>query len=116
MITVRAMALQAARAAPDRDREYVALASLAETQLGLEPTPVTWPIGTGTDFQGVADRRDRSFWRFERTAHGAKAASEERFDADRLGEFGEVGLASAHDIELLDVVGADHDQKAVAQP
>ena len=82
-----------------------------ENQLGLEPTPVTWPVGTGTEFQGVADRRDRTFWRFERTAHGAKAATEERFDSDRLDQFGDVGVASAHDIELLDEVGANHDQK-----
>src|SRR5688500_7773832 len=46
-------------------------------QIGLEPTPVTWPVGEPGDFRGVIDRRDRSFHRFVRTAHGATMAHEE---------------------------------------
>ena len=82
-----------------------------ETQLGLEPTPVTWPVGMGFEFQGVADRRDRSFWQFERTAHGAKEATEKQLKITDLAELGEVGSAASVDIELLDEVGIDHDQK-----
>ena len=82
-----------------------------EARLGLHATPVTWPVGTGTEFQGVVDRRDNSFWRFTRTAHGKKEAHEERFDTAQLSGFGETGIAAAADVELLDAVGADHDQK-----
>ena len=39
-----------------------------EHQIGLTPTPVTWPIGHPGDFRGVVDRRDGTFTRFTRTA------------------------------------------------
>src|SRR5690606_19425080 len=53
-----------------------------ETQLGLVPTPVTWPVGAGNDFQGVVDRRDGKVWRSVRSTPGAKQA-EEAARADR---------------------------------
>jgi peptide chain release factor 3 len=46
-------------------------------QIGVEPTPVTWPVGEPGDFRGVIDRRDRTFHRFARTARGATVAQEE---------------------------------------
>ena len=82
-----------------------------ESQLGLTPTPVTWPIGMGPDFVGVIDRRDGALWRMERTAHGAKEATEVRIEADDLSSHGDAGTAAAHEVELLDAVGAAHDQE-----
>ena len=73
-----------------------------ETQLGLTTTPVTWPIGMGPEFVGVIDRRDGALWKMERTAHGAKQASEVRMDAEDLTAQGEVGATAAHEVELLD--------------
>ena len=46
-------------------------------QIGVEPTPVTWPVGDPGDFRGVIDRRDHTFHRFERTARGATVGTEE---------------------------------------
>ena len=41
-----------------------------EQQIGLVPTPVTWPVGIAGDFRGVVDRRDGLFTRFTRVARG----------------------------------------------
>ena len=45
---------------------------------GLEPTPLTWPVGIAGDFRGVLDRATGDFIRFTRTAGGATIAPEER--------------------------------------
>lgn len=82
-----------------------------EKQLGMMGTPVTWPVGQGSEFEGVADRRDSSFWRFQRTAHGAKAALEEHVEGHLLAGHGEIGETAAMEIDLLSGVGADHDQE-----
>jgi peptide chain release factor 3 len=41
---------------------------------GLEPTPLTWPVGIAGDFRGVLDRSTGDFVRFTRTAGGATIA------------------------------------------
>jgi small GTP-binding protein len=45
---------------------------------GLEPTPLTWPVGIAGDFRGVLERSSGDFIRFTRTAGGATVAPEER--------------------------------------
>ena len=50
---------------------------------GLQPTPLTWPVGIAGDFRGVLDRRDGSYRRFTRTAGGATIAPEETLDRRR---------------------------------
>ncbi len=82
-----------------------------EQQLGIAGTPVTWPVGMGPGFQGVVDRRDGAFWKFGRTAHGAKRADEERLEGESLVEHGEHGRIAAGELELLEAVGADHDDE-----
>jgi peptide chain release factor 3 len=83
-----------------------------ESQLGIIATPVTWPIGMGPDFEGVADRRDSTFWKFERTAHGAKVGAEERIPDAELAERGQVGATAHGEIELLTEVGATFDAES----
>ncbi len=83
-----------------------------ESQLGLHPTPVTWPVGSGPDFTGVVDRRDGSLWRFGRTAHGARQADETHETDPDLAAAGRSGATAADELELLEAVGATHDQKA----
>ncbi|MPZ54604.1 MAG: peptide chain release factor 3 [Acidimicrobiia bacterium] len=77
-------------------------------QLGLDTTPMTWPVGAGTEFEGVIDRRDHAFWKFDRTSHGAKVGKEER----QTLETGQDPIRdeALQEIELLDAIGADHDQ------
>src|SRR3954466_2926988 len=38
--------------------EPLELLDAIEHQIGLRPTPVTWPVGVGESFAGVVDRRD----------------------------------------------------------
>lgn len=82
-----------------------------ERRLGLTATPVTWPLGLGPDFQGVVDRRTGNVLRNERTSHGATRAREEEASRDTLDSYGEEGAIAGSELDLLDAIGADHDQK-----
>ncbi len=80
-----------------------------EDQLGIGATPVTWPIGNGSDFIGVVDRRDRTLWRFERTARGSSIGAERASVLDV--EESETASRVAQELGLLDAVEADHQPK-----
>jgi len=42
-------------------------------QIGLRPTPVSWPVGIPGEFRGVIDLRENSFVRYMRTARGVRS-------------------------------------------
>src|SRR4029079_1802374 len=63
-------------------RDPLELLDEIEKQIQLRPTPVTWPVGDGDEFQGLIDRRTGLYKRFTRTARGASAAAEETTDVD----------------------------------
>jgi len=74
-----------------------------ERQIGVVPTPVTWPVGISGDFRGVVDRRDGSFTRYERVARGSRIAPEELVDADRAAaEEGPAWQATMDELDLLE--------------
>ncbi|MGZ8624938.1 MAG: peptide chain release factor 3, partial [Actinomycetota bacterium] len=77
-----------------------------EGRLSIRATPINWPVGLGSEFKGVVDRRAAAFIRFGRTAGGATAALEERFELSRLEHEGYEGIAALEEIALLDGVGA----------
>lgn len=88
----------------------LALLDQITDQIGLAPTPVTWPVGIPGDFRGVIDRRTGDFVRFTRTARGSTAAPEEIVDADRAAaEEGDAWAQAAEEVALLAEVGATHD-------
>jgi peptide chain release factor 3 len=88
-------------------RDPLELVDELEEQINLQATPVTWPVGIPGDFRGVIDRRDGSFIRFTRTAHGATESPEELVDASRAGaEEGEWWSRAKEECELLDQVGS----------
>ncbi len=91
-------------------RDPLELLDEIEEQIGLRPTPVTWPVGIAGDFRGVVDRRTGEFVRYGRTAHGARTASEERVEPElaRLSEGGAWEQA-AEEVALLEAVGANFD-------
>jgi peptide chain release factor 3 len=79
-------------------------------QLGLIPTPVTWPVGIPGDFRGVVDRRDGSFVRFTRSARGATQAAEEHLDAEQAAATeGQAWADAQEEVGLLAATGADLD-------
>ena len=91
-------------------REPLELLDEIEEQIGLRPTPATWPVGISGDFRGVVDRRTGEFTRFTRTTRGSAIAPEEIVDADRAAAEEGSAWTHAHDESgLLDAVGADVD-------
>jgi len=91
-------------------RDPLELLDEIEAQIGLRPTPVTWPVGIPGDFRGVIDRSDGDFIRYLRTARGATAAPEERLEpeqaaAEETGAWHQASETTA----LLDEVGATLD-------
>ena len=57
-----------------------ALLDEIEKEIGLRPTPLTWPVGVAGDFHGVLDRRDGHFVKYTRTAGGATRAPVEHLE------------------------------------
>jgi peptide chain release factor 3 len=78
-----------------------------EEQIGLRPTPATWPVGIPGDFRGVIDRNSGEFTRFTRTVRGSAIAPEELVAAEKAAqEEGTAWSQAIDDVELLDAVGA----------
>ena len=91
-------------------RDPLELLDEIEEQIGLRPTPATWPVGISGDFRGVVDRRTGEFTRFTRTTRGSAIAPEEIVEAERAAV--EEGSAWSHALDeagLLDAVEADVD-------
>ncbi len=90
--------------------EPIELLDQIEEQIGLRPTPATWPVGSHGDLRGVIDRRTDVFTRFTRTARGSQIAPEEDVPADRAAdEEGAAWTKASDESELLDAIGADVD-------
>ena len=84
-----------------------------EKQIGLRPTPLTWPVGVAGDFRGVLDRRTGGFVRYTRTAGGSTRAPEEHLDAAAAAAAEPERWEEAQEgHELLSADGADHDQES----
>jgi peptide chain release factor 3 len=91
-------------------RESLELLDEIEDQIGLRPTPATWPVGLSGDFRGVIDRRTGRFTRYTRTARGGAIAPEEDVDPERAAVEEGSAWSHAHDeCGLLDAIGADVD-------
>jgi peptide chain release factor 3 len=94
-------------------RDPLELIDEIEEQIGLRPTPATWPVGVPGDFRGVIDRRSGEFVRYQRTARGATAAREEVVDIDRAAaEEGQWWDQAVEECALLEAVDARVDVKS----
>lgn len=89
------------------------LLSEIEKELGVEAVAMNWPIGNGPTFQGVYDLREKTVFRFERTAHGASRApvAVSGIDDPQLGQT--LGVAAWQELreagELLEGAGSSFD-------
>jgi peptide chain release factor 3 len=91
-------------------RDPLELLDEVEQQIGLRPTPATWPVGQSGDFRGVIDRRTGDFVRFTRVARGASIAPEEIVSPEIAAqEEGAAWQTALDGIGLLDAIGADVD-------
>ncbi len=92
-------------------RDALGLMDEIEQQIGLRPTPLTWPVGISGDFRGVLDRRTGGFVRYQRTAGGATRAPEEHLTAaEAEASEGDVWATAHEEHDLLALDGAGHDQ------
>jgi len=93
--------------------DALALMDEVRAKTGLEPTPLTWPVGIAGDFRGVLDRRTGEFVQFTRTAGGATIAAEQVVPAEAaLARQGSLWSTAVEESELLSATGADHDQES----
>ncbi|MGV0335943.1 peptide chain release factor 3 [Corynebacterium kroppenstedtii] len=85
-------------------------------KIGLQPTPLFWPVGMAGDFHGLA-RRDADgsvteYIHFLRTAGGSTIAPEEHYSPDEASsKEGDVWDSALEECELLTMDGAIHDQE-----
>ncbi len=97
-------------------RDPLSLLDEIESELGLTPWAVNWPIGSGEQFRGVIDRRTRRVILFSRAERG-RQSEELEMDADdpRLLELVESDLLelALEELELLEAAGAELDLEMV---
>ncbi|MGA7671252.1 MAG: peptide chain release factor 3 [Nitrolancea sp.] len=88
-----------------------------EQTLGLDVCPMNWPIGDGTEFQGVYDRGTEQVHRFARTEHGARRAPVQAAGIDDVKLDQILGPAPAaklrESVELVEVAGYEFDRERV---
>lgn len=79
-----------------------------EDQIGLVPTPVTWPVGIPGDFHGVIDRRADGFIEFERTGRGGASEAQELVltPDEAAARYGADWEQAIEECALLEEVGA----------
>ncbi len=98
-------------------RDPLALLDELESVLGIGAFPVNWPIGTGSEFQGVYDRRTKQMHLFERTVGGQFRAPVELGGLDhavireRLNE--ETCRRTIEELEMLEHAGETFDEGTV---
>ena len=93
-------------------RDPLELLDEIEREIGMQPTPITWPVFDAGRFLGVVDRRDMSFIRYSPASEGGGEADPVPLaDAD-LPATAHAALDDA--LALLDGVGADHDDETFA--
>ncbi|MBC8078239.1 MAG: peptide chain release factor 3 [Chloroflexales bacterium] len=94
-------------------REPLDLLDEIERILHISAVPRNWPIGSGSEFQGVYDLPGRQVLRFERTTHGAHRAPVQMATLDDPALDGLLGPAAAYqlrdDVTLLEGAGAGFD-------
>lgn len=97
-------------------REPLELVDEIVDEIGLQPTPLYWPVGEAGDFRGLAhvgeDGEVDQYVNFLRTAGGATIAPEEFFSPEGAdAKEGEVWETAVEEAELLAASGAVHDQE-----
>lgn len=90
-----------------------------EEVLGMDSIPMNWPVGAGSDFRGVYDRRERSLVLFSGGKHGTHRVDEETIAGEpsdpRLTQaMGTFAKDVQDGLELLEGAGAALDRERVA--
>ncbi|HIW90679.1 MAG TPA: peptide chain release factor 3 [Candidatus Corynebacterium avicola] len=95
-------------------KEPLELVDEIVTEIGLQPTPLFWPVGEAGDFRGLArldDGEVQEYIHFLRTAGGSTIAPEEHYSPDEASDKeAETWDTATEEAELLAADGAVHDQ------
>lgn len=99
-------------------REPLDLLDELEREFGIKTLAMNWPLGNGSDFKGVYDRRSGAMHLFERTEHGATVAPVIETAPDGS-ECAALVNERAHkqfleEMELLDMAGEEFDAQRLA--
>ncbi|MDT8287350.1 MAG: peptide chain release factor 3 [Elusimicrobiales bacterium] len=98
-------------------REPLELLDEIDKSLQLQTYPVNWPLGSGSDFKGVFDRRSRDLHLFERVPGGAYRAPltvVRDLDRELAGKADAISTARfLEEVSMLDAVGDEFDRGAV---
>jgi peptide chain release factor 3 len=98
-------------------RNALELLDELETVLGLQSSPVVWPLGNGPSFRGVFDRRTREVHLFERVPGGAYHAPVNVTSLDDPAVREKLDDYTYHEVTeqlaMLDGAGHPYDLKAV---
>jgi peptide chain release factor 3 len=96
-------------------KEPLELVDEIVSEIGLQPTPLFWPVGEAGDFRGLArldDGEVQEYIHFLRTAGGSTIAPEEHYAPDEASEKEDDAWDTAtEEAELLAADGAVHDQE-----
>jgi peptide chain release factor 3 len=91
-------------------RDALDLCDELTDRIGLQPMPLTWPVGTAGHLHGVVDLTDGAFIRYRPAAGGTSIAPEERHDARHAeAEAGEDWNRALEESELLRASGGEFD-------
>jgi peptide chain release factor 3 len=89
-----------------------------ESEFGVQPVPVTWPVGDGIVYAGIIDRRDGVSVSVTRTAHGATAGQETVTPIEAGAPAGcpaAEWAAAMDELELVDHASPALDQDAIVR-
>lgn len=92
-------------------QEPLGILAEIEAKLGIEPIPVNWPIGTGSDFAGIVDLPTRVAHVFSDRS-GDRRTAARTVALDCLSEQGippELCLRTRDEVQLLEAAGAPFD-------
>jgi len=97
--------------------EPMALLDELESILGIGAYPMNWPLGTGLDFKGVFDRRNKEIHLFEKTVGGSYISPvsihgiSDPFARERLSE--DLYNHVVEELEMLDGAGEEFNAPSV---
>ena len=96
-------------------RDPLDLLDEIERVLDIKAAPMNWPIGSGTDFQGVYDLKGQQVLRFSRTEHGQQRAPVQVTNLDDpalVAVLGEEAVAQLRDeVDLLAGAGTEYERE-----
>ncbi|MDK6566682.1 peptide chain release factor 3 [Corynebacterium pyruviciproducens] len=97
-------------------KEPLELVDEIVSEIGLQPTPLFWPVGEAGNFKGLAklslEGEPEEYIHFLRTAGGSTIAPEEHYAPEEAGEKEPEDWARAvEETELLAMDGAVHDEE-----